>query len=157
MMDELRRRLSAVRDIPEPHAQRLSVVVIIVCVVLTIYWAVNLPDPGKAVALLGAAAVFLALRGEIGTIRPIEKMLWSIIVFGLLLIEIRALDKDRATNQSEQANIRNEENKRFTGLVTRLEANIDQITGGKSICYIDIRGDARVPGKLVVFLLLNPA
>lgn len=133
---------------------------------LSAYWLFfRLPAPGIAVALLGAVAALMALRGEI---RGREKILWIMVVFSLLVVEIRAIQKDRAEAAREQAIARateienfrkigqgltgeiNESRRQFhttmqstdrlitnsTALETLAKKSIDDITGGSTFCYV---------------------
>lgn len=73
---------------------------------IAVFWFIRVPEAGKAVALLGAVAVFLALRGEIKEIHASEKIIWTLIVFALLLTELKAINKDREINAEKEAQAR---------------------------------------------------
>ena len=122
----MRPLLGRIKERVEPFAQPVSVICIVSSLLMSIYWMLHLPASGKAVAWLGAVAVFLALRGEISQIRGSEKVLWTLIVFSLLYIEIRAIDKDRATVAQEQERDRAEQNKRFSEIAGGITGAIEE-------------------------------
>src|SRR5438309_10812041 len=97
MIQRMRPLLGRIKERVEPFAQPVSVICIASSLLMSIYWMLHLPASGKAVAWLGAVAVFLALRGEISQIRGSDKDLWTLMVFSLVYIEIRAIHKYRST------------------------------------------------------------
>ena len=118
--------LSSLKERIAPFAQPISVLCMALSVATSGYWFFRLPAPGKAVAALGAVAVFIALRGEIKDFHGSEKILWTLIVFSLLYIEIRAIDKDRAAVAQEQERDRVEQNKRFSEIAGGITEAIEE-------------------------------
>lgn len=124
MVGNLKSALRRARDRVAPFAQPVSLGCMFFSVMLSVYWFFHLPAPGKAVAVLGAVAVFMALRGEIKEIHGSEKILWILIVFGLLYIEIRAIDHDRTVAAKEQAEARAEQLRNFGAIAGGIDATI---------------------------------
>jgi hypothetical protein len=90
-------------------AYGIGVVVVVYCL---IHYYRHTPSPGKAVAVLGVAAVIMAARGdEMG--HP-EKVMWMSLVFALLFVEIRALNNDKLESEKRQAATLREERQHFS-------------------------------------------
>lgn len=148
------------REKAAPLANPISVIAFFVSVSMIAHWFVCIPTPGKAIGLLGAVAVIMALRGEI---HGSEKVAWILIVFALFYVEIRAIDKDRYQHDKEQIAIRNDETSAFQSIADGIRTSINNnqkafdatmgrmgelatlsnegiktITGGDSFCYMDI-------------------
>ena len=118
-------RLKLLRDYAAPLAQPASILAFIYAALQTTYWMFHVPAPGKSVALLGAVAVFLALRGEIKEIHGSEKVLWIMVVFVLLYVEIRAIDHDRDEASQKEHQAREQEAANFKKIADGLQASID--------------------------------
>jgi hypothetical protein len=119
----------------------LACVAVIVC----FYWSFRIPSPGKAVAAMGIVAAITALRGEMSN--P-EKFFWLALLFIFLLIEVRAIDRDRKKHDDEQSVIRNEETQKFqhiadglTAAISGINETVQRVTGGDTFCYLDIFGE----------------
>src|SRR5260370_34277428 len=80
----------------------------------SVYWIYKRPSPGQAVAVLGVAAVVMAIRAERFTLP--EKVAWIAVGFTLLYVEIRAIDRDREVHDREQAQIRSQEAQHFESI-----------------------------------------
>lgn len=111
------------------------------------------PAPGIAVALLGLAAVLMAVRQSVCT--KIEQPIWIVIALLLCIVEIRAIDKDRARAEQEYETARAAEEQDFkrvlqqnqkefvqtlgklNGLADLSIDSLDQVTGGNSYPYIE--------------------
>ncbi len=78
--------------------------------VLCAYWYWRVPGPGKAVGALAVASVIMGFRGQIS---GREKVAWTLVLFALLFVELRAIDHDRQKNDQEQAGARKEARKQF--------------------------------------------
>jgi hypothetical protein len=90
---------------------------LLLCPFFAFFW---IPSAGVAVGALGAAGVFVAIRGE--KVKDGEKVLWAFITLVFLVTEVRAIYKDRAEQNEKQAET-----------VTEIISNS---TGGDSICYL---------------------
>lgn len=118
-------RLNLLREYIAPLAQPASIMAFIYAALQTTYWMFRVPAPGKSVALLGAVAVFLALRGEIKEIHGSEKVLWIMVVFVLLYVEIRAINYDRNEASQKERQAREQEAANFKKIADGLQASID--------------------------------
>lgn len=70
-------------------------------VVLCAVWTVHLPTAGKAIGALGAVGVIVALRGE--KLPSTHRLPWAFITLLLLVMEVRAIDNDRAEQNRAHA------------------------------------------------------
>jgi hypothetical protein len=109
----------------------------------------HLPSSNKALLILGGMAA-LMVRMDM---KPLHKGIYILLVLSLVLIENRALNKERKDSNDKQAQLRKEENDRFQGIADGLTASIKQsqmqfnatmfrfneslktTTGGNSYCY----------------------
>lgn len=82
-------------------------------------WFWQRPSTGTAIAVLGAVAVVISMR-EIG---PREKLAWLVVVFALLSVELRSINKDNA----EKANAWNQETTAFQNLNNLMVFDLDQV------------------------------
>jgi hypothetical protein len=118
--------LSQLREKVAPFAQPLSIICMVASIAVTIFWFFDIPETGKAVALLGGVAVFLALRGEIKEIHGSEKIIWTLIVFVLLWTELKAIDKDHKINADKEAAARAEQLANFRAIGNGINTTIKQ-------------------------------
>jgi len=151
----------------------LQVIGIFFCV----YFYFHLPSSGKALLILGAMSAIMMFMD----MRPMHKGIYVLIVLSLVLIENRALDKERMDSATEQARIRSEENEKFQGIADKLSASLEQsqaafyemmsrlgtltslskenlntVTGGDTYCFIDIPGrQGRYPAPILAYLEKN--
>ena len=88
---------------------------------LYLYWSWNIPSPGKAVGALAVVAAAMTFRGEIS---GLEKFFWMFALFAFLFMELRAIDRDRATYAHEQGEIRKQEAEQFRSIGSGLETSI---------------------------------
>lgn len=127
-----------------------------------LYWQYRVPAPGYAIGALAVVAGIMSVR----EIKIAGKISWVVLLVCLLITEFRAIDKDRADNQSqqktffaeqregfhqieEQANkdfsvtakglegIIGEDQKHFDKTAKLVDEAINTETGGDSFCYID--------------------
>src|SRR5437763_1802081 len=84
-----------------------------------LHWWWHVPTPGKAIAVFGFAAGARAVLGEMAAW---QKLLWLLVLFTFLPLELRAIDKDRAEYAKEQADVRRAERDRFDKMLQRNEA-----------------------------------
>lgn len=129
-----------------------------ICVLWGGYWWRITPSPGKAVALLAVAAAIMSMRD----LKVIAKTSWILLVFGLLLLEVKAIDRDREVNEANEKAARKLEQEHFQTTVDGLknviteseqnfavtlqslertihlgQENINTITGGNSYMYFE--------------------
>jgi len=113
LLDNLKRGYWAMRSSPVTrHIARVVYWFGLLAVIwFTVHYFRSTPGTGKAIAILGAAAVLMAIRGDL--MGHPEKIVWMLVVFALLYVELRSIDKDRADNQKQQADVRKQEAERF--------------------------------------------
>jgi len=118
--------------------------------VLCIYWLQYPPSPGVAVAVLGFAAVIMAVRAEHFT--TTEKVGWILIASAMLWAELLAIANDRAEHDRYQAEFSSRQIAEFKGLLGQGRGQIDQLTnvlvaakdtlafssGGDSFPFVDV-------------------
>jgi hypothetical protein len=80
-----------------------------------IFFVVRTPPPGWAVAILGMAALMLTIR----EMTYAYKCLWLLLALCFLVVELRAIRKDRSENQTAQAEARRHEDDRFAEILAR--------------------------------------
>ena len=80
-----------------------------------IWFFVRTPPPGWAVAVLGMAALVLTIR----EMPYVYKCLWLLLALGFLIVELRAIRKDRSDNQTAQAEARRHEDDRFAEILSK--------------------------------------
>jgi hypothetical protein len=57
--------------------------------------------------------------------KPLEKMVWMCVVFGLLFVEFKAIRVDRAQSESDQKKTRMKEAERFESIAQDLTNGFD--------------------------------
>jgi hypothetical protein len=160
------------RELIAAFAKPLTAIALIFFIGFSLYWYWHIPTMGKGIGMLGAVAAVMALRGEI---HGSEKVLWIIVIFGLLYVEVRAINKDAKDREGERtaANIvltgivRNltdviAENQaatdrnqvQFQTMMNRFGENTKMVTGGDSFCYLDIalQGSNNIAGADVMHI-----
>lgn len=70
--------------------------------------------------VLGASAAVMSIRDMQHTL----KFLWTVVIFALLIVELRAIDKDRTQYANEQAQIRKEERNSFSAIADGIRTAI---------------------------------
>ena len=138
----------------------------LVALVGAVYWWRHLPVPGFAI---GALAVLAAVMSVHGDMRPWQKAVWMLLIGAFLVLEFRAIDKDRAEYTAAEKVRRTEEREQFQDIANGINASIKQgaaqfdatisgmkgllseETGGNSYIYFDIGGPAgpfemQIPG-----------
>jgi len=97
-------------------------------VALAIHWWRNLPAPGYAVAVLAFLAAVMSIHGDM---RPWQKAVWMLLIGACLVVEFRAITKDRADyadaeerRRKDAEATRHGENDRFDSIANSLNANI---------------------------------
>ena len=136
----------------------------ICAVVCVIYWWRHLPAPGYAIGALSVVAAAMSIHAEA---RTWQKAAWMLLIGSFLLVEFRAIRKDRADFASAEASKRAEENAKFrseenskfqkitedlkastkanqfqlAATMSRLDQNMNVLNGGKSYCYLTFNID----------------
>jgi len=87
------------------------------------YWYWHTPAPNKAVLWLGGVAALMLLV----EMRPIHKAIYFILVIGLMFMENRAIDNDRANFARDEAYRRAQENKQFSEIGTSISVNVQKL------------------------------
>ena len=143
---------------------KLSWLCVLALLLLGIWWMFHLPTVGKGGLFLAVGATLMPLFWEkVGTI---ARMSWIAMLFLLLAVEYRAIDKDRADFARDEVCRRHEENQKFSDIGTAITNNVQKLlnhsdlefaktmarsdaimsgvadsiktqTGGSSFCYID--------------------
>jgi hypothetical protein len=116
-----------------------------------IHWWRHLPAPGYAIGVLAVLAAAMSIHGEM---LPWHKAVWMLLIGVFLIIEFRAIDRDRANYSNTETAKRIEERKQFQAIADGISAtiansdkqfaatmsgirqNIDTITGGTTYCYV---------------------
>src|ERR1035437_2668023 len=94
---------------------------------LAIRWLLETPSPGKAVAALAVVATVMTLRENLS---GLEKTSLTLLLFVLVFIEIKAIDKDRAENQAQQKAFFQAQQKSFNDITTQAGQNFASTTQG---------------------------
>ncbi|SRR5229473_2671986 len=93
----LKGRLSAIvknfRDEADPYSYYVYRFFLYAAFPLCLYWILKTPSPGIAIGALAGVGVLLALIGDKRILG--HKFFWAIITLILLVIEVRAIHKDR--------------------------------------------------------------
>jgi hypothetical protein len=85
---------------------------------------------GAAIAALGFAAVVMTFRGT--DISKTEQIVWVLIAFLLLFVEIKVIEADRAKQDSDHRAEMVEQQKEFGKTLRGLKDTEDALTGGDS-------------------------
>jgi hypothetical protein len=103
----------------------LSWLCVLALFVLGIWWMFHLPTVGKGGLFLAVGATLMPLFWEkVGTI---ARMSWIAMLFLLLAVEYRAIDKDRADFARDEAYRRQEESQKFSGIGTTITNNVQKL------------------------------
>src|SRR3990172_385969 len=122
-----------IKEYLEPLARPIHLVCLIAAIGIAGYWFIHVPPPGYAVAILGVVAIAMAVNESM---HPGEKVVWMIIVFALLIVELRAIDKDRQENQRQQSEILAEETRNFKAIIEGSEKNFRDILTNQQESHI---------------------
>jgi hypothetical protein len=105
--------------------RRLSWLCVFALLLLGIWWMFHLPTVGKGGLFLAVGATLMPLFWEkIGTI---ARMSWIAMLFLLLAVEYRAIDKDRADFARNEARRRQEENQKFADIGSTITDNVQRL------------------------------
>jgi hypothetical protein len=97
----------------------------ILCALLALYLWLHTPAPGYSVGCLAVVAVLMSLHADM---HPAHKALWILVAGVLLIIEFRAINKDRKDNQEQQACIRAQEAQSFESILDQEKRNLAAIS-----------------------------
>jgi hypothetical protein len=103
----------------------LSWVCILAFAAFGIWWNVRLPTVGKGGLFLAAVAVLMPLFWE--KIGVVGKMSWVAMLFVLLAVEYRAIDKDRHDFADAEAYKRKEEKQQFSNIGESITTNVKKL------------------------------
>ena len=109
-------------EVPE-HAKRHLIfeAMQIGSLVLAAWWWFHLPVPGYAVAITAALAAGMSLHGEM---KPWHKAAWMLLIGLFLVLEFRAISKDRHDYTEAESKKRDEEHKAFDAIATGINQTI---------------------------------
>jgi hypothetical protein len=122
-------------------------------VLMAVYWWPwrRLPVPGYAIGVLALLAAIMSLHTEMGRW---HKVVWILLVGAYLVIEFRAIKKDRTEYATLEESRRAEQNNQFNDIAENLKKSMQQshiqfsettaginrtlstITGGDTVCYV---------------------
>lgn len=103
----------------------LSCFCVLALLLLGIWWMFHLPTVGKGGLFLAVGATLMPLFwGKVGTI---ARMSWIAMLFLLLAVEYRAIDKDRADFARDEACRRQEENQKFSDIGTAITNDVQKL------------------------------
>ena len=91
---------------------------------LALYFWLHTPVPGYSVGCLAITAALMSLHERM---HPAHKAVWILIMGVLLVLEFRAIDKDRQDNQKQQARIRAQEACNFKTIMDQGKDNLSAI------------------------------
>jgi hypothetical protein len=110
---------------PRPVWRVLSWLSVIAFVALGIWWMIYLPTVGKGGLFLAIGATLMPLFWE--KIGAVARMSWIAMLFLLLAVEYRAINKDRADFARDEASRREEENQKFSAIGTAITTNVGKL------------------------------
>jgi len=137
----------------------------LLAMLLAYVWWSALPSPGYAIGVLAVLAAVMSIHTEMP---PFQKALWLLLIGVFLVIELRAIDWDRANNDVREALVRMQERDQFatilrqgeeeskktldkmSGVTQLARRSIYEETGGDS--YVVVRPDFTPTGKNVFTL-----
>ena len=147
----------------------------VICV-LHDWWSWH-PPVGVWIGVLGLLGVLVPLVRDVTKIGPREKALWTVLLFALLLLEIKSVYQDRTEHDKEQAEARERETQNFVAIANGISGTIQQsqqhfdatmaksdqltqlsqeslanITGGDSYAYIAAGIGSSPPFQLQVWV-----
>jgi hypothetical protein len=84
------------------------------------------PPVGVYIAVLGLLGVLVPLFRDLGRIGRKERAIWTFLVFGLVLLEIKSIYQDRSEHDAQQRQERQEQLDRFKEISDGLSAAINK-------------------------------
>jgi hypothetical protein len=119
--------------------------------IVAMWWWCNLPVPGYSVAVIAALAAAMSIHGEM---KPWHKAIWMLLIGAFLILEFRAINKDRREYSQTESAKRIEESAAFQSIASGIDKTISSsdkhfnatmgkttdvlsnITGGKSYAVV---------------------
>jgi hypothetical protein len=93
---------------------------------LVLYWFYRVPPPGYAIGALAVVAGIMSVR----EMKTLAKVSWVFLLVCLLIMEFRAIDKDRADNNQKQREFFDAQRKGFQGIATQADGNFKETAKG---------------------------
>jgi len=100
----------------------IGLVALYVGMVFLWFWGYTVPSPGKAAVAMAVAAGIMAVRGEMG---GKEKLAWIFLLVGFLVVEFKAIDKDRTDAETQRIDARNLELTGFSAVARGINHSIE--------------------------------
>jgi hypothetical protein len=94
------------------------------------------PPVGVFIAILAIVSVVVPFFRDLAKISRGEKALWTVVMLGLMLLEVKSIYQERDNHDREQAEIRKEELRQFSGIAGRINETLNQVTGGGQYCFL---------------------
>jgi hypothetical protein len=109
-----------------------------ICLIwLAIHWSRNLPLPGYSVAVIAGVAALMSIQGDM---KGWQKAIWMLIIGAFLVVELRAINKDRVDAQ-KQANLdRATQDHSFAGILAEQNRQFKERKDGFSGTYERVTG-----------------
>jgi hypothetical protein len=108
--------------------------------VFVVLWSLRVPSPGKAVTAMGVIAVITTLRGEM---TGFEKTAWLFFTFVFLVIEVRAITRERERSEKAFEKIAqgvssaiDHSREHFDATMKSMNAVLASVTGGDSYSVV---------------------
>jgi hypothetical protein len=93
-----------------------------IAALLTFWWLIHLPSPGKAIGALAVVAGIMSVRD----MKVLGKLLWVVLLVLMLITEFRAINKDRSENDEKQRAFFDAQQSGFQHVVDQAKVNFDQ-------------------------------
>jgi hypothetical protein len=88
-----------------------------------IHWWRHLPVPGYAIGVLAVLAAVMSVHGKM---QRWQKVMWMLLIGAFLLLEFRAIDKDRTDFARGDSSRRQQETQQFQSIANGLTASLEQ-------------------------------
>lgn len=112
--------------------QRLFLIIQIVIAMAAVWLWFHLQAPGWAVAMLAAVAAAMSIHADM---RGWQKAIWMILIGSLLVIELRAINKDRKDLQTQAQTDRALQEKAFKNVRDQQNADFNATAQGLTQAY----------------------
>lgn len=103
---------------------------------LTLYWFYCVPPPGYAIGALAVLAGIMSVR----EMKTLAKISWVFLLICLLIMEFRAIDKDRADNEQKQREFFASQKSGFSSIATQASSNFEATTSGLKTAINGLNG-----------------
>jgi len=108
------------------NSSRAGVPLWLTAATFTAYWHFHLPPPGYAIGGLAVVAGIMSVR----EVKILGKIVWVVLLVLMLMIEFRAISKDRADNDEKQRQFFDAQKKGFEEISTQAGKNFDKTAQG---------------------------